>query len=57
MTGTSNNGGAMVAVSGVRDAVQVVSSHTKAVGVITPPPEIRAIVDKTAQYVAKNSKC
>lgn len=28
----------------------------KVVGVIIPPPEIRAVVDKTAQFVAKNGK-
>lgn len=33
-----------------------VVTHTKAVGVILPPPDIRAIVDKTAQFVAKNGK-
>jgi splicing factor 3A subunit 1 len=29
-------------------------TQTHAVGVITPPPDIRAIVDKTAQFVARN---
>lgn len=33
-----------------------VVTHTKAVGVILPPPDIRAIVDKTAQFVAKNGE-
>lgn len=28
----------------------------KVTGVIIPPPEIRAVVDKTAQYVAKAGK-
>ena len=27
---------------------------TRAVGIIQPPPDIRAIVDKTAQFVARN---
>ena len=29
-------------------------TQTRAIGVIQPPPDIRAIVDKTAQFVAKN---
>ena len=29
-------------------------TQTHVVGVITPPPDIRAIVDKTAQFVARN---
>lgn len=28
----------------------------KVTGVIIPPPDIRAVVDKTAQFVAKNGK-
>lgn len=28
----------------------------KVTGVIIPPPEIRAVVDKTAQFVGKNGK-
>lgn len=32
------------------------SVQGKVVGVIIPPPEIRAVVDKTAQFVAKNGK-
>ena len=31
-----------------------VDTQTRAIGVIQPPPDIRAIVDKTAQFVAKN---
>lgn len=31
-------------------------TQTKAIGVILPPPDIRAIVDKTAQFVAKNGE-
>ncbi|KAK9868629.1 hypothetical protein WJX84_000926 [Apatococcus fuscideae] len=31
-----------------------VDTQTKAIGLIQPPPDIRAIVDKTAQFVAKN---
>ena len=33
-----------------------VDTQTRAIGVIQPPPDIRAIVDKTAQFVAKNGK-
>jgi len=53
----------LVAVSDVRDAVPVLSSsqkpplrssQTRAVGVILPPPDIRAILEKTAQFVGKN---
>ena len=28
----------------------------KIVGVIIPPPDIRSVVDKTAQFVARNGK-
>ncbi len=28
----------------------------KVLGIIVPPPEIRAVVDKTAHFVAKNGK-
>lgn len=63
--GTAANGvsSAVVAVGEVRDALPApdltglklsVDSQTHAVGVIHPPPDIRAIVDKTAQFVAKN---
>ncbi|XP_048423723.1 probable splicing factor 3A subunit 1 [Pyrus x bretschneideri] len=31
-----------------------VATHTRAIGIIHPPPDIRNIVDKTAQFVAKN---
>eukprot|EP00208_Stichococcus_sp_RCC1054_P004291 CAMPEP_0206141514 /NCGR_PEP_ID=MMETSP1473-20131121/13203_1 /ASSEMBLY_ACC=CAM_ASM_001109 /TAXON_ID=1461547 /ORGANISM="Stichococcus sp, Strain RCC1054" /LENGTH=517 /DNA_ID=CAMNT_0053536115 /DNA_START=340 /DNA_END=1890 /DNA_ORIENTATION=- len=55
-------GGQMVAVGKVQDALptpdlsslNIVESQTHAVGLIHPPPDIRAIVDKTAQFVAKN---
>ena len=33
-----------------------VDSHTAALGVIQPPPDVRAIVDKTAQFVARNGE-
>ncbi len=35
-------------------ALRFFALQTKAIGVILPPPDIRAIVDKTAQFVAKN---
>ncbi|KAL8137039.1 hypothetical protein V2J09_003040 [Rumex salicifolius] len=31
-----------------------VETHTRRIGIIHPPPDIRNIVDKTAQFVAKN---
>ncbi|KAJ4804001.1 SWAP (Suppressor-of-White-APricot)/surp domain-containing protein / ubiquitin family protein [Rhynchospora pubera] len=31
-----------------------VATHTRTIGIIYPPPDIKAIVEKTAQYVAKN---
>ena len=34
-----------------------VDSHTAALGIIQPPPDVRAIVDKTAQFVARNGEC
>lgn len=33
---------------------QMVATQTKTIGMIHPPPDIRSIVDKTAQFVAKN---
>ncbi|MCO5571131.1 hypothetical protein L7F22_024863 [Adiantum nelumboides] len=32
----------------------VVATQTKTIGMIHPPPDIRSIVDKTAQFVARN---
>ena len=37
-------------------SVAAQSAQGKGVGVIIPPPEIRAVVDKTAQFVAKHGK-
>lgn len=37
-------------------AIKKLASHTKAIGVILPPPEVRAIVDKTANFVAKHGE-
>ncbi|KAJ6737017.1 SPLICEOSOME ASSOCIATED PROTEIN 114/SWAP SPLICING FACTOR-RELATED [Salix viminalis] len=31
-----------------------VATHTRTIGIIHPPPDIRSIVDKTSQFVAKN---
>lgn len=57
--------GALIAVGGAQsadgakpvhdlEAIKKLATQTKAIGVILPPPDIRAIVDKTAQFVAKN---
>lgn len=35
-------------------APSTVASHTRTIGIIHPPPDIRTIVDKTSQFVAKN---
>ncbi|KAI5385625.1 probable splicing factor 3A subunit 1 [Lathyrus oleraceus] len=31
-----------------------IATHTRTIGIIHPPPDIRTIVDKTSQFVAKN---
>jgi len=31
-----------------------VATHTRTIGIIHPPPDMRTIVDKTSQFVAKN---
>eukprot|EP00884_Botryococcus_braunii_P002572 jgi/Botrbrau1/12315/Bobra.0205s0013.1 len=54
--------GAIVPVGEVRSSlprpdfagIVAVESHTKKLGIICPPPDIRAIVDKTALFVAKH---
>lgn len=38
-------------------AIKKLATQTKAIGVILPPPDIRAIIDKTAQFVAKHGAC
>lgn len=65
---TPAQAGAIVAVGEVQKAsgsvvnqadieqVKKLLTQTKAIGVILPPPDIRAIVDKTAQFVAKNGE-
>lgn len=35
-------------------SIKQLATQTKAIGVILPPPDIRAIVDKTASFVARN---
>jgi hypothetical protein len=50
---------AIVAVGQVQSSLpapqlDVVETQTKAIGVIMPPHHIRQIVDKTAEFVAKN---
>ena len=35
-------------------SLNTLNTQTHSVGVIIPPPDVRAIVDKTAQFVAKN---
>ncbi|BDA49786.1 Splicing factor 3A subunit 1 [Coccomyxa sp. Obi] len=54
--------GAIVAVGEARtvlptpnlSAVKSVDTQTRAIGLIHPPPDIRAIVDKTADFVGRN---
>eukprot|EP01039_Chlorochromonas_danica_P008913 gene8913-9831_t len=38
------------------DQEKTITTHNRIIGVIIPPPEIRAVVDKTAQFVGKNGK-
>ena len=59
-----NFSGAMVPVGEARtvlptpdlSAVEAVETQTRAIGVIYPPPDIKAIVDKAANFVAKNGE-
>lgn len=54
--------GAIVPVSDVQSSLSgadvgaVVETQTRKVGLIYPPPDIRAIADKTSLYVAKNGE-
>lgn len=55
----ANGEQAVVAVSAVQTSLpapqlDVVDSQTKAIGLIMPPHDIRMIIDKTADFVAKN---
>lgn len=59
MASASNGAQAIVAVGEVKSSLpapqlDVVDTQTKAVGVIVPPHHIRQVVDKTADFVAKN---
>lgn len=36
--------------------LQSIITHTRQVGVVLPPPDIRAIIDKTASFVARNGE-
>ena len=38
-------------------SISSVETQTRAIGIICPPPDIRAIVDKAATFVAKNGAC
>ncbi|KAJ8459149.1 hypothetical protein OPV22_032075 [Ensete ventricosum] len=35
-------------------AAAPVATHTRTIGIIDPPPDIRVIIDKTVAFVAKN---
>ena len=58
--------GAIVAVGQARsstglptpdlEGVKQIITQTRAIGIILPPPDIRAIIDKTGQFVAKNGE-
>lgn len=50
---TMENGGAIVPVGVAKTALpEALVTQTKAIGVILPPPDIRAIVDKTVRGLA-----
>ncbi|CAN6885400.1 hypothetical protein Bca4012_070566 [Brassica carinata] len=40
--------------SSSNQAPESVATHTRTIGIIHPPPDIRSIVEKTAQFVSKN---
>ena len=52
------DGAALEPVGKARDVqhkvYREVDTQTHEIGVIVPPPDIKAIADKTAQFVAKN---
>lgn len=59
----SSNYTAVVAVGDVKThlpsaeeilSIKKLATQTKAIGIILPPPDIRAIIDKTSQFVAKH---
>ena len=37
-------------------SIKKLATQTKAIGIILPPPDIRAIIDKTSQFVAKHGQ-
>jgi len=49
---------ALVAVGKAKSSIakpyKEVDTQTYEIGIIVPPPDIKAIADKTAQFVAKN---
>lgn len=60
-----SGGGAIVPAGEVRSAQysaaeggggEAFKTHTHEIGVIVPPPDIKAIADKTAQFVARNGE-
>ena len=59
------NSGAIVAVGKVKNVslpppdlskVRSVETHTRALGIIQPPTDLRAIIDKSATFVANNGE-
>lgn len=58
---TSPGNGAVVPVGEVKSSfgtgTEQVDTQTHEIGLIIPPPDIKAIADKTAQFVAKNGTC
>jgi hypothetical protein len=57
---TMSQNGAIVPVGGVSSSLpgpvtgDQLETQTHEIGLIVPPPDIKAIADKTAQFVAKN---
>lgn len=56
--GDSSHPGSIVPVGKVQSSIAgttvEVETQTHEIGLIIPPPDIKAIADKTAQFVAKN---
>ena len=64
-TAIQSDAGAIVPVGKVQsvslpapnlDGVRSVDTHTRDVGVIQPPPDLKVIIDKTATFVARNGE-
>lgn len=64
---TANGNGTIVPVGQAKSASAILPAadleglkqlvtQTRAIGVILPPPDIRAIVEKTAQFVSRNGR-